>query len=43
MEKALEISLCIHKNNWLRACRLFLDLPTLLAAVAALHLPDIRR
>lgn len=44
VEQALQISLQFLKGNWVRTCRLTLELPPLCAAVmAAYHLPRVRR
>lgn len=39
----LELSLSYWKGNWVRTCRMIKNLPSLLAAVASLHLNSIRR
>ncbi|KAI4459715.1 80 kda mcm3-associated protein [Holotrichia oblita] len=41
--RALEISMAVLRGNWYRACKRIRKLPTLLAAIASLHLPSIRR
>lgn len=43
VQHTLKISLSYCKANWIRTCRLISDLPPLLAGIAALELPHIRR
>ncbi|GJQ74081.1 hypothetical protein Trydic_g19003 [Trypoxylus dichotomus] len=43
VKRSLEISRAMVEGNWYRVCTLIKNLPTLLAAVASLHLPLIRR
>ncbi|XP_046681090.1 SAC3 domain-containing protein 1 isoform X2 [Homalodisca vitripennis] len=43
LDIALQMSIARFHNNYVRVCRLMKHLPPLLACVAALHLPSIRR
>lgn len=43
VKTALQMSLSYFEGNWVRICRLMVELPALLACIAALHLPNIRR
>lgn len=43
VDRALTVSIAVLRGNWYRACQHLRKLPTLLAAIAALHLPSIRR
>ncbi|XP_071055382.1 germinal-center associated nuclear protein isoform X2 [Onthophagus taurus] len=43
VQNSIKMSLCYKNGNWIRLCRMMVKLPPLLAGIASLHLPEIRR